>query len=121
MTNKPTILIYAFHPDKQIIKEICAGIEEEGVLYEIIPKEDMTLHELSFYSAHNSILGSGIGIYGIKAELSLRSLPIGQSVFHLEAPTSCQARNLGTNAARAVKRMSFKICNTDRTEKETIL
>lgn len=31
--KKPTIYIYAFRPDAAILKEVCAGMEEEGVFY----------------------------------------------------------------------------------------
>lgn len=106
--NKPTILIYVVHPDQEILKEICAGIEEEGVLYEVVYKEELNMNCLCFESANDSILGSGIGMYGTKTELSLRSLPEGKYVFQLEKPSIYQARNLGANAARAVKRMPFK-------------
>lgn len=106
--NKPTILIYANHPNQEILKEICAGIEEEGVLYKVVMKEETNISRLCYESANDSILGSGIGMNGTRTELSLRSLPEGGYVFHSEKPTYDQARNLGANAARAVKRMPFK-------------
>ena len=31
IVKKPSIFIYTNHADKDILKEICAGIEEEGV------------------------------------------------------------------------------------------
>ena len=33
VVNKPTINIYTREPDEDLLREICAGIEEEGVLY----------------------------------------------------------------------------------------
>lgn len=118
--NKPTILIYAFKPDEDILKEICAGIEEEGVLYEIVIKDPLDIQEkvtltqarivddLSFESAGKSILGSGIGMYQTETALYLSSLPKGKPVFYMKSPSLEQARKLGANAARAVKRMPFK-------------
>lgn len=106
--NKPSILIYEKDADPIILKEICAGIEEEGVLFDIFNKEDMDLESLCFYSGNDSILGSGIGIYGTKVALSIRSLLKGEYVYYLEHPTRHQSRNLGANGARAVKRMPFK-------------
>ena len=32
VVNKPSVLIYADHADEDYLKEVCAGIEEEGVL-----------------------------------------------------------------------------------------
>lgn len=109
--NKPSILIYINDANKDILNEICAGIEEEGVLYEVFSKWEMDIESLSFHSANDSILGSGIGIYGEKVALSIRSLPKGTYVYYLENPTSHQSRNLGANGARAVKRMPFKEIN----------
>jgi len=108
IANKPTILIYAVEPHRDLLKEICAGIEEEGVLFEVLYKENMDIDSLTFESAQDSILGTGIGIHGDEAAISLRSLPKGKHVFVIEKPSLCQARNLGANAARSVKRMPFK-------------
>ena len=36
IARKPTILIFTVRPDEMLLREICAGIEEEGVLYEVI-------------------------------------------------------------------------------------
>ena len=33
--KKPSIFIYIHKPDSLVLKEVCAGIEEEGVFYEI--------------------------------------------------------------------------------------
>ena len=35
VVNKPTIIIYTNDPDQEFLHEICSGIEEEGLLYEI--------------------------------------------------------------------------------------
>ena len=44
IVKKPAIFIYTSEPDREILREICAGIEEEGVFYEIkeqtlVPKD----------------------------------------------------------------------------------
>lgn len=108
VTNKPAILIYAIEPDKIILREICAGIEEEGVLFELVEKAAMDFEDLCFESANDSILGSGIGIHGFQIALQLRLLPKGRQLFSITKPTPAQARYLGANAARAVKRIPFK-------------
>lgn len=36
ITNRPSIFIYTYNPDTDILKEICAGIEEEGVLFDVV-------------------------------------------------------------------------------------
>lgn len=108
MMNKPTVLIYVIEPDNDLLREICAGLEEEGMLFDIVIKVDTNLETLCFESANDSILGSGIGVIGNEIGFSLRSLPIGRMVYSYKEPTSIQARNLGANAARGVKRLPFK-------------
>jgi propanediol dehydratase-reactivating factor small subunit len=106
--NKPTILLYTVNPSEKILKEICAGIEEEGLLYEQKSFHDKNIHELSFLAANESVLGSGIGINHSKVALQLRAVPKGKNVFYLEKPTLEECRKIGSNAARAVKRIPFK-------------
>lgn len=107
IAKKPGVLIYTNGADPDILHEICAGIEEEGVLYEIA---EMTaeLDELSFRAASDSILGSGVGIKGKQAAMQMSLLPQGQNVFELNHPTFMQCRTLGANSARAVKKLSFR-------------
>lgn len=107
VVNKPSIFIYVNQPDPDYLREICAGIEEEGVLYQVIPMEG-TLDELSYAAANESMLGSGIGIAGRRAAMQMRQLPMGHHVFELHAPRFWQCRNLGANSARAIKKMPFK-------------
>lgn len=108
MVNKPVIFVYVIEPNKDLLKEICAGMEEEGMLFEIVTKEALDIETLCFESANDSILGSGIGVIGNEIGFSLRSLPKGKLVYTYKNPTSIQARNLGANAARGVKRLPFK-------------
>lgn len=108
ISNKPTILIYAYQPNDAILKEACAGMEEEGLLYEVVSMEHSDLSKLAFESANASILGTGIGIIEKSIELTIRSLPMGKCLYHLIDPSRLEARNLGANAARAVKRVPFK-------------
>ena len=35
IVKKPSIFIYTHLADKTILREVCAGVEEEGVFYEI--------------------------------------------------------------------------------------
>ena len=107
VVNKPTIIIYAERPDEDLLHEICAGIEEEGLLYELHSREG-ELDELAYAAAEDSMLGSGIGMSGQRIAMQMRRLPKGRNVFELNAPRFWQCRNLGANSARAVKKMPFK-------------
>lgn len=107
VVNKPTIIIYTREPDEDYLREVCAGIEEEGVLYQIHEHEG-DLDTLAYEAANESILGSGIGIRGARLAMQMLRLPKGKNVFELNAPQFWQCRNLGANSARAVKKMPFK-------------
>lgn len=106
--KKPSIFIYVNNPGTIVLKEICAGIEEEGVFYEIKNIESTSLNELAWNAANDSMLGSGIGILGSSIALQLRGVPKGQCIESYEHPKKSQCRKLGSNSARAIKKLTFK-------------
>lgn len=107
VVNRPAIIIYCHEPDKDLLDEVCAGIEEEGVLYQI-ESRDGDLDSLAFDAANESMLGSGIGISGKRLAMQMQRIPKGRNVFELNEPLFWQCRNLGANSARAIKKMPFK-------------
>lgn len=107
VVNKPTIIIYTSEPDEDLLREVCAGIEEEGLLYRAVSHEG-DLDTLAYDAAAESMLGSGIGIMGSRLAMQMQRLPKGKNVFELNLPMFWQCRNLGANSARAVKKMPFK-------------
>lgn len=108
IVNKPSIFLYTCGGDRAIIKEICAGIEEEGVLYELFERQNLDLDTLAFDAAGDSILGAGIGILGRDAAMQLRTIPRGKNVFTVRNASMEAYRTLGANSARAVKKLPFK-------------
>lgn len=108
MIRKPTILIYTAQPDCDFLKEICAGIEEEGLLYEVVAKETKDIDSLAWQAANDSMLGSGIGACGQKIALQMQSVPKGKNVQYYNMPTYEQCRILGANSARAIKKQRLK-------------
>ena len=107
VVNKPTIIIYTQEADSDLLHEVCSGIEEEGLLFEVHEKSG-ELDELAHAAAEDSMLGSGIGMSGQRIAMQMRRLPKGHNVFELNAQRFWQCRNLGANSARAVKKMPFK-------------
>ncbi|SCP96530.1 glycerol dehydratase reactivase beta/small subunit family protein [Anaerobium acetethylicum] len=107
--NRPSIRIYTCHADRDILKEICAGIEEEGVLYEIEERQETELDVLCYDAANESVLGTGVGVAFSETGMQMKGVPKGRNLFEVSNPTSGQCRILGANAARAVKRMPFRI------------
>ena len=108
IVNRPSIYIYVNKPDKNILREIYSGIEEEGVFYEIIERTDSDLNQLTYDAANDSMLGSGIGITGNRVAFQIRGVKLGKNVEQYEAPTPENSRKLGANSARAIKKQSFK-------------
>ncbi|MFV0464980.1 MAG: glycerol dehydratase reactivase beta/small subunit family protein [Lachnospiraceae bacterium] len=107
--NKPSILIYTNQAFEYIVEEVCAGIEEEGLIAEIHAKSDTDSVRLSKSAAKDSIVGSGIGIYRNMAAFSIKNLPPDKVVSQLKEPNSQEARTMGGDSARAVKRKPFRL------------
>ena len=105
--KRPGIFIYSHQGDSGILREICAGIEEEGLFYEIIDKQG-SIDELAYQASAESMLGCGIGIIKNKVAMQMQPLPQGNHIFAVENPSPEQSRALGANSARGVKRMPFR-------------
>ena len=106
--KKPTIFIYTFRPDPGVLKEICAGMEEEGVFYEIAGQTDTTLDALAWNAANDSMLGCGIGICEQEIALQIKGLKLGHNVEYYCCPSAQDSRRLGANGARAVKKQALR-------------
>jgi len=107
---KPSITIYEANANPVALSEICAGLEEEGMLYEVIKTSNYGVKTLAHNAANHSSLRVGIGINQESAALQIKNLPTDKPIFTIEIG-SYQAypccRSLGTNAARAVKGNKF--------------
>ncbi len=106
--KRPSIFIYHNYADKDILKEICAGIEEEGVSFEIFTREETDLDTLAHEAADDSMMGSGIGIKFVDVAMQMKGLPKGRNVEQYHLPSLEQCRKIGANSARAIKKMAFK-------------
>ena len=123
IAKRPSIYIYINQPDETVLDEICAGIEEEGVFYEIsehdgqtvteadggsFPEKPGAAHLLAWQAARDSMLGSGIGVIGRTCAFSMRGLKAAGCVESYTDPDKEQCRKLGANSARAIKKQAFK-------------
>lgn len=104
--EKPSIFIYVNKPDANVLKQICAGIEEEGLFFEIKEMEMESADMLAGNAADASMLGSGVGIAGTHIALKMRGLD--KNIESYMQPAQAQCRKLGANSARAVKKLAFK-------------
>ncbi len=109
IVSRPSIYIYTNEADKLILREICSGIEEEGIYYEISEHNVEDLNQLAWNAANDSMLGSGIGIKGKSIALQMRGIKIGKNIIFYAEPTKEEGRRLGSNSARAVKKQAFNI------------
>lgn len=107
VVSKPTVVLYTQEPDEDLLKEVLAGIEEEGLLYQVQSRAG-DLDTLAFEAAGESMLGAGIGICGRRLAMQMQRIPKGKNVFELDNPAFWQCRALGANSARAVKKLPFK-------------
>ena len=108
IVHRPSIYIYVNRPDEKLLREIYSGIEEEGVFYEISERNESELNQLAYDAANESMLGSGIGVLGNSVAFQIRGVKYGKNVEEYENPTNTQARKIGANSARAIKKQSFK-------------
>lgn len=108
IANRPSIYIYVNNPNARTLREVYSGIEEEGVFYEIKERSDSELDRLAFDAANDSMLGSGIGISGSSVAFQIKGVKYGKNIEKYNDPTPEEARNIGTNSARAIKKQSFK-------------
>ena len=108
ISRRPSIFIYTNKPDQDFLREIQAGIEEEGVFCEVFPREETKADELAYAAANDSMLGSGIGLSGVDAVLQMRGLKMGSNAESYHMPTYAQCRKLGADSARAIKKLPFK-------------
>lgn len=106
--KRPSIFIYTHNADPAVLKEVCAGIEEEGVFYDVTEMPDECMEKLSYKAARDSMLGSGVGIFGTAVCLKMRGLEKGRNIESHLHPTKAQCRSIGSNSARAIKKLPFK-------------
>lgn len=109
IAKKPTIMIYTARPDEGVLREVCAGIEEEGVLYEVVAALTGDPAVLAYAASDASMLGSGVAVCGATVALHIKGMEKGRSMLLYENATGERAREAGANSARVIKRLPFKL------------
>jgi flavorubredoxin len=106
MFHKPAITVLTYKPNENILKELLAGIEEEGVNFEVQADDnesDAAL--LSEKASKLSKLEVGIAVTNNQTYVHVRNLAAGKYLFKIESEDN--ARRVGYNAARYVKGTPF--------------
>ena len=114
ISNRPSIYVYVNNPNPKILREICSGIEEEGVFFEVISRASTDLATLTYEAANHSMLGSGIGILSDTVAFQIKGLNLGNYVFYYQNPSFEESRILGSNSARALKKLPFRESKIDQ-------
>lgn len=102
---KPTIIIKTYNPNPQALKEILAGIEEEGMLYTLLDEyiqRDSSI--LAREAANMSQVQVGIGLNDTTATLCVHKL-----IDILLFDTNTEFRMIGQNGSRYIKGNPFTI------------
>lgn len=118
--EKPSIKIFcSADVESRVIEEICFGIEEEGLPYEIFEEEGKDIFELSYGSCAASRLGVGIGVNRWEVAIQVDKLKKNRPLFlrkltqdgqvRAENGEELSPRRIGTNAARFVKGMRLRL------------
>lgn len=108
--RKPLIHFYcAPQADRGLLREVELGMEEEGIPWKLTQQADGCALELAWEAAKSSNLEVGIGADGQELVLHYNKLELEQPLFRISAQAGpVQARALGANAARLVKKLPLK-------------
>lgn len=108
---RPSIEVHHPHDvDPRILRQLRAGIEEEGVPHELRPTDpDGDQFACAEVTAEQSLLGVCVLIDGSgHGSVAVKSLPKGCPTLATGTPLDPRsARRLGQNAARIVTRLPF--------------
>ena len=92
------------------MKQILFGIEEEGIPFETTFVDKGDAKALAYEACRKSILGVGIGVTEREVALHYEKLDPEAPLFEIAAGSPEEKlRAVGTNAARLVKKMAFRI------------
>lgn len=109
LAKKPEIILFTNTTDEQFVKDICAGIEEDGLLYRCMKVEGQDANLLAKEACSEATIGVGISVVGQIAVLTAENLEIQKPLQVVQDADKVQARVLGKNAARYIKKMPLVI------------
>lgn len=105
-------MIHFFHTaqvNRQAIREVELGMEEEGIPWKLDQMQSGNALTLAWEAAQSSNLEVGVGADDQWIVLHYSKLEKDQPLFRISAQAGpAQARALGANAARLVKKLPLK-------------
>jgi len=107
-TKRPVIVVFVSKDGECFLKEVLAGIEEEGVHYEVERSYYGSSRELATEAATQSLLETGIGIDGEFVSFTICKLPKNNPLQSYSCLNNDMPRLAGSNAARIIKGIPLK-------------
>ena len=93
-----------------VLREVFLGMEEEGIPWHVSTHDSGDANELARLASVESRLEVGVGVDDKNVALRFTKLTTDAPLFQAPAqPGSEQVRTIGTNAARLIKRLPFKM------------
>ena len=110
VNTRPSVKVFydCDHLSEADFVGVLLGIEEEGIPYDIQAEHYADVLELAHNSSLDSRLGVGVGISKEGVVLQYEKLDKAAPLFKIKFYQHDQFRNLGSNAARLVKKMPFR-------------
>lgn len=112
LKESPSIYVIIKNPVEPLLREVLAGIEEEGIPYKIDKSsyEGVSEEDDVYNSSVKSRLGIGIGLFKNRIILHYDKLRVNEPIFdiNLKSNDKNKARAIGCNAARLYKQVPFK-------------
>ncbi len=108
--KKPCIVLVARDPDEDVLRQLLAGTEEEGIPAEVMRARYSEVMSETHNASEASRLGIGIGVFGNRVILHFNKLREDKPVIDTRIGRFelYKARNIGSNAARLYKVMPLK-------------
>lgn len=116
--NKPSILLVVNNPEEEVLRQILAGIEEEGLPRNVVISKDSDYLKETHKFAKLSKLGVCVGVYKNRVILHYNKLKENNPIIDVsvESFEVEKSRNIGNNAARLYKVMPLKNINISNEE-----
>ncbi|MGE5454862.1 MAG: glycerol dehydratase reactivase beta/small subunit family protein [Methylocystaceae bacterium] len=111
MQERPRVIICTTSSDycEDRIRELQAGLEEEGVPHAVLRGNDGDVSNLAWQGANASQLGVGLGVSPYGLCIHYHKLPESEPLFTTDDAGDEETwRRFGSNAARLVKGLPFK-------------
>ncbi|GKX28170.1 glycerol dehydratase [Vallitalea longa] len=107
--RRPEIHVCYSKQNKRYVKDILAGIEEEGLFSYCYETREFDPIVTAYRAAESSLLGVGVSAVGNHVVLHVSNLKSDEPLLKMNITDLSDYRGLGSNAARYVKGIPFRL------------